>query len=162
MSVALDADAVNAGLARLPSRVRAALEAKMAAAASEVQRHVVDDKLQGQMLKPRTGRLAAAVERSVRVGGDKIEGDVFVADGVPYAAILEHGGTTAPHDIIPDKAKALAFAAGGKHIFARVVHHPGSRFPARPYLASALDDEAETIASTLKSAALAATQEAIG
>jgi len=63
---------------------------------------------------------------------------------------------------VPDKAKALAFVVGGKHIFARVVHHPGSRFPARPYLASALSDEADEIAVALKSAAIAAAQEAIG
>ena len=58
--------------------------------------------------------------------------------------------------------KALAFAVGGKHVFARVIHHPGSRFPARPYLASALSDEADEIAAALKLAAITAAQEAIG
>ena len=142
MSVTLDADALSAGIERLPAQVKAAVEAKATAATAELQRHVI--------------------ERVVQVKGDVVEGDVFVADGVPYAAILEHGGTTAPHDIVPDKGKALAFAVGGKHVFARIVHHPGSRFPARPYLASALDDQAEAIAATLKSAAIAAAQEAIG
>jgi len=162
MSVTLDAEALSAGLDRLPSQVSAALEAKVAAAAAELQRHVIDDKLHGQMLNARTGRLASAVERRIEVKDGTIVGEIFVNDSVPYATILEQGGSTAPHDIVPDKAKALAFAIGGKHVFARVVHHPGSRFPARPYLASALNDETDEIAAALKLAAISAAREAIG
>jgi phage gpG-like protein len=162
MSVTLDAEALSAGLDRLSSQVSAAVQAKVTAATAELQRHVIDDKLHSQMLNARTGRLASAVERTIEVEGDSIVGEIFVNDSVRYAAILEHGGSTAPHDIMPDKTKALAFAAGGKHVFARVVHHPGSRFPARPYLASTLNDEAEEIAAALKSAAITAAQEAIG
>lgn len=162
MSVTLDAEALSAGLDRLPLQVSAAVAAKVAAAAADLQRHVIDDKLHGQMLNARTGRLASAVERKVEIKGGSIVGEIFVNDSVPYAAILEHGGSTAPHDIVPDKAKALAFAIGGKHVVARVVHHPGSRFPARPYLTSALNDETDEIAAALKSAAITAAQEAIG
>lgn len=162
MSVTLEAEGLSAGLDRLSSQVSAAVEAKATAATAELQRHVIDDKLHGQMLNARTGRLASAVERMVETKGDSIVGEVFVNDSVRYAAILEYGGSTSPHDIVPDKAKALAFAAGGKHVFARVVHHPGSRFPARPYLASALGDEADEIAAALKLAAITAAQEAIG
>lgn len=162
MSVSLDAEALSAGLDRLSPQVSAAIAAKVAAATAELQRRVIDDKLHGQMLNRRSGRLANAVERTVETKGDSIAGQVFVNDSVRYAAILEHGGSTRPHDIVPDKAKALAFVAGGKQIFARIVHHPGSRFPARPYLASALSDEAGAIGAALKSAAIAAAQEAIG
>lgn len=162
MSVTLDAEALSAALDRLASQVSAAVEAKVAVATAGLQRHVIDDKLHGQMLNARTGRLASAVERRVEVKGGSIVGEVFVNDSVPYAAILERGGNTSPHDIVPDKAKALAFAAGGKHVFARMVHHPGSRFPARPYLTSALNDETDGIAAALKSAAITAAQEAIG
>lgn len=162
MSVTLDADALIAGLDRLPPQVAAAIGAKMAAATAELQRHVIDDKLHGQMLNARSGRLASAVACTTEVKGDSIASRVFVNDSVRYATILEQGGSTPPHDIVPDKAKSLAFAAGGKHVFARVVHHPGSRFPARPYLTSALNDEAGEIAAALKSAAITAAQEAIG
>jgi phage gpG-like protein len=162
MSMTLDAEALSAGLDRLASDVSSAVEAKVAAATAELQRHVIDDKLHGQMLNARTGRLASAVERIVEVKGGSISGEVFVNDSVRYAAILEHGGSTPPHDIVPDKAKALAFAAGGRSVFARAVHHPGSRFPARPYLASALSDEADKIAAALKLAAITAAREAIG
>jgi phage gpG-like protein len=162
MSVTLDAEALSAGLDRLSTQISAAVQAKMTAATAELQRHVIDDKLHGQMLNARTGRLASAVDRLVEAKGDSIVGEVFVNDSVPYAAILEQGGSTSPHDIVPDKGKALALAAGGKHIFARVVHHPGSRFPARPYLASALSDETDEIAAALKLAAITAAQETIG
>jgi phage gpG-like protein len=162
MSGTLDAEALSAGLDRLSSQVSAAVGARVTAATAELQRHVIDDKLHGQMLNARTGRLASAVERRVEAKGDSVVGTVFVNDSVRYAAILEQGGSTPPHDIVPDKAKALAFVAGGKHVFARVVHHPGSRFPARPYLAIALSDEADEIAAALKLAAINAAQEAIG
>ena len=45
------------------------------------------------------------------------------------------GGRTAAHEILPDKAQALAFVVGGALRFARRVEHPGSTIPARAYLA---------------------------
>ncbi|MGN6817803.1 MAG: hypothetical protein ACTHJR_03940 [Sphingomonas sp.] len=162
LSMTIDADGVLAGMEAMPSQVTAAVVTRMAELTTELQRHVIDDKLQGQLLHQRSGRLAAAIERSQRINGDIVEGEVFVAGDVPYAAILEHGGSTPPHEIVPDKAKALAFVAGGKHVFARVIHHPGSTFPARPYLESALADQAAEISASLKSAALEAAAKAAG
>jgi hypothetical protein len=41
---------------------------------------------------------------------------VAIASGdIKYAAIHEFGGIIPPHEIVPDKAKALAFITGGKH-----------------------------------------------
>ena len=51
---------------------------------------------------------------------------------IKYAAIHNFGGTTGPHDIFPLKKKAL-FWPGARHPV-KVVHHPGSKIPARPFM----------------------------
>lgn len=43
----------------------------------------------------------------------------------PYAGYVEFG--TEPHDIRPKTAKALRFKVGGRVVYARVVHHPGTK-----------------------------------
>jgi hypothetical protein len=43
---------------------------------------------------------------------------------VKYAAIQEFGGAFPPHEIVPSKAKALAFVLGGKQVFAAQVTLP--------------------------------------
>ena len=56
---------------------------------------------------------------------------------VVYALIHQLGGKTRPHEIRARRAKTLAFAfsgAGGDPVFRRLVHHPGSDIPARPFL----------------------------
>lgn len=88
-----------------------------------------------------TGALINSVPATKKVYQDS-RGYVFGeigSEGVPYAAIHEYGGTTRPHDIFPRSPnKALRFMFGGKETFARIVHHPGSKIPARPYLHPAL------------------------
>lgn len=49
---------------------------------------------------------------------------------VPYAAILHNGGKTRPHVIRPRNKKALSFNG----MVFKQVNHPGSTFPARPFL----------------------------
>ncbi len=140
----------------MPAQVQAALSAKAAQLAQALAAHVTDDKLSGQLLKIRTGSLRASIGSEVALDGDQVAARVFSAGDVKYAAIQEYGGRTAPHDIVPQKAKALAFLAGGKTVFARIVHHPGSAIPERSYLRSALADMAEEIIEELQAAVAAA------
>jgi phage gpG-like protein len=148
------AEALQARLDGLPSAVVAAIAAKSTALADQL-RALVQSKLASGALHSRTGALAA----SVIVDGPRIEGDrvvVSVSAGgdLKYAAIQEYGGVTSPHEILPSRAKALAFLAGGGEAFAKVVHHPGSRIPARRYLASSMAEIAAEIDAGLKSAAI--------
>ena len=81
----------------------------------------------------RTGRLRASgrlIESSFLGLRPKIR-VVFTAD---YAAAVNDG--TRPHIIRPRTAQALRFTIGGRVVFAKVVHHPGTR--ARPFLDDAL------------------------
>lgn len=86
-----------------------------------------------------TGRLRASirVERRSFFG---LRQRWTVGSDVDYAPMVNDG--TRPHIIRPKRAKALRFNVGGKVVFARVVHHPGTR--ARPFLDRALADVAQS------------------
>lgn len=60
-----------------------------------------------------------------------------VGTNVDYAEMVHDG--TRPHEIRPRTKQALKFTIGGQVVFARVVHHPGTR--ARPFLDRALREE---------------------
>jgi len=146
------AETLTARFDSLPAQVQAALSAKAAQLADRLKSHVTDDKLSGQVLHVRSGALRASIGSEVSLDGEAVMVRVFSSGDVKYAAIQEYGGRTAPHDIVPDKAKALAFVLGGQQVFARLVHHPGSTLPERSYLRSSLADMADRIADELKTA----------
>lgn len=157
LSVSLDGDeALVSRFRDLPRAVQAALRAKAEALAEALRLHVVQDKLSGQILQTRSGALRNAIAAEASSDGGRLLIRLFARGDVRYAAIQEYGGRTPAHDIVPDKAKALAFVIGGRTAFARIVHHPGSTIPARPFMAPALAEMKPQILSELKAAALAA------
>jgi phage gpG-like protein len=107
------------------------------------------------VLQTRSGALAASIISSIENDGSDTSVSIS-STGVPYAAIQEFGGKTAAHDIVAVNAKVLEFSAGGSHVFARSVHHPGSTIPARSYLGSSLADMRDDIESGFKHAILEA------
>lgn len=139
----MDPDAVMAALLAKAEELRQALLAK------------VEANLSGDVLQERSGALKASVVAEITADAAAVAASVS-SDGVPYAAIQEYGGTTAPHDIAPVKAQALVFAGAAGTTFARRVHHPGSRLPARAYLGSALEALQDEIVGGLKAAVLEA------
>ena len=141
--IGLDPDAVAAALADKADALRQALEAQVIA------------NLSGAILTPRSGRLLGSIDSDLEDDGSGSMARVG-SDDVPYAGILEYGGKTAAHDILPSKAKALAFVTGGAQRFARIVHHPGSTIRAFAFMGSALDDLQDDIETGLKAAVLAA------
>ena len=143
MSGTLDAQAVRVAVAAKVEALQQALLAK------------VDANLSGDVLQTRSGALKASIVAETSLGPEVLSVSV-ASRGVPYAAIQEFGGVTAPHTIIPVKAQALAFAGAGGATFARVVHHPGSRLPPRRFLGSALDALHDDILLGLKDSVLAA------
>ena len=155
LSVSLEGDDdLAARFQALPRAVQAALHAKAETLAQALKAHVVQDKLSGQVLQVRTGALRDSIAAEVSGDGGRIQVGLFSRGDVRYAAIQEYGGRTPAHDIVPNKAKALAFLAGGHLVFARIVHHPGSTIPARPYLGPALAEMGPQIISELKAAIL--------
>lgn len=108
----------------------------------KLESKIKNEKLSGQVLNVITGNLRASVHSIMPVEqtGGSVVGHVAQSGDVKYGAIHEFGGKTQAHDIYPTKAKALAFMVGGKQVFAKVVHHPGSQMPERSYMRSALAD----------------------
>jgi phage gpG-like protein len=100
-------------------------------------------KVSGPVLNARTGRLRRSIH--ARAQGTGIDAVVTVGSTVEYAAIHEFGGKTPPRTILPRRAKALRFGAGGQTIFARRVNHPGSRIPEKPYMRPSLEESREKI-----------------
>jgi phage gpG-like protein len=147
------AEALDQQWAGLPSRMTARLEAKARDLAAALAAKVRDDKLSGQALAVRTGALKASIAADVSVEDRTVTATVGSAGDVKYAAIQEFGGRTSAHEILPDKAQALAFLLGGVLRFARRVEHPGSTLPARAYLSSALEESRDEIVAELTSAA---------
>lgn len=101
----------------------------------EASRQVVN---RAKVLAPvDTGRLRASIKADPpRIFS--LRGSVKVGSNVEYAAMVNDG--TRPHVIKPVTAKALRFKVGGRTVFARLVHHPGTR--ARPFLDRALQEVA--------------------
>ena len=146
-------DATNARLDALPGGLAAALAAKAAELAAALADLVKTDKLAGGVLNARSGALQASIVADVTSDGVGVRASVGSNGDVKYAAIQEYGGKTGAHEILPAKAQALAFFAGGVLRFARKVEHPGSLIPERSYLRSSLDDMRDEILSALAGAA---------
>lgn len=145
-------DALIARLDAIPASVQAALITKVYALQIRVGA-VVKRRLSGEVLNVRSGNLRASINDSDPpvVTGSAVFGRVTQSGDVKYGRIHEKGGQTKPH-VIEAKGKALAFLMGGKTVFAARVNHPGSKIPARPYMAPSLAELADEISLGLKRA----------
>jgi phage gpG-like protein len=110
---------------------------------------VVGVNLSGGVLNTRSGGLRESIRMQASQQDGAIGVEIFSDGDAPYAAIQEYGGKTAAHEILPDKARVLAFALNGSRVFARRIQHPGSQIPERSYLRSALEDQGDDIAQGL-------------
>lgn len=146
-------EALDQQLAALPANLLALLEAKARNLAEALAAKVRDEKLSGQSLDVKSGALKASIVADVTVVGGEVTASVGSTGEVKYAAIQEYGGRTSAHEILPDKARALAFMVGGVMRFARRVEHPGSTLPARQYLSASLAEARDEIVAELASVA---------
>lgn len=77
-----------------------------------------------------TGRLRAAIGPAQYNRTWTLRPRVTIPVNVEYAGMVHDG--TRPHTIRPRNAQVLRFMVGGRVVYARVVHHPGTR--PRPFL----------------------------
>lgn len=110
--------------------VRTSVERNFAAGGRPTWAESQRVKREGGQTLSRSGIL----RRSFTLPGAVVVGNnrVSVGTNVKYAAIHQFGGKTAPHTIVPRKAKAL-FWPGAKHPV-KSIKHPGSVIPARPFM----------------------------
>lgn len=144
-------DGASAALETMPERIRDALSEKAGALAAELQAKI-QQKLSGGVLNQKSGALARSIVATI----DDVSSDISVALAISadinYAAIHEYGGVIPPHEILPDKARALAFVVGGKQAFAARVNLPAIAMPERSYMRSSLAEMADEIAEGFSAA----------
>jgi phage gpG-like protein len=150
-------DTASAALAVLPERVAAALAAKAGELAAALQAKI-QQKLSGEALRMRSGALAGSIGVTIEQSSAGVSVRLFTSPDVKYAAIHEFGGTIPPHQIVPDKAKALAFLLGGKQVFAARVNLPAIAMPERSFMRTSLAEMAEDIRHEFGSAVSEAMQ----
>ena len=150
-------DDYSASLAGMPDRVRQAPSSKANVLAVALEAKI-QQKLSGGVLNSRTGALASSIVATVDESSADVSVRIGTSGDVKYAAIQEFGGTIPPHEIVPDKAKALAFAVGGKQVFAARVNLPAVTMPERSYLRSSLAEMAVDITAEMSEAVVQAIQ----
>ena len=148
-------DRASTALAALPERIGSALAEKANGLAAALEAKV-QQKLAGEVLNPRTGALAHSIVTTIEASSGSVAVSIATLGDVKYAAIHEFGGTIPPHEIVPDKAKVLAFAIDGKQVFAMRVNLPAVTLPERSYLRSSLAEMADDIREELVEATLEA------
>lgn len=82
-----------------------------------------------------TGRLRASLRGNLSRTWT-LRPQYTISTDVEYATMVHDG--TRPHTIRPRNAQVLRFVVDGRVVFARVVHHPGTR--ARPFIQRAVEE----------------------
>jgi len=144
-------DGASAALEAMPARLRAALSDKANALAAELQAKI-QQKLSGGVLNQKSGALARSIAATIDASSTDVSVTIWASPDIKYAAIHEYGGTIPPHQIVPGKARALAFLIGGKQAFAARVNLPAIAMPERSYMRSSLAEMADEIGEGLSEA----------
>lgn len=136
--------------AKIP-KVLSAIENKLNALVIALQAKIVGEKLDGQVLNIRSGKLA----NSIRVipasaGGTRMVASVQGAGGPAYYGAYHEDGTENSYIIRPINKQALAFMLGGKLIIRKAVLHPPIK--KRSFMRSSLDEMRAQIISDLQAA----------
>ncbi len=144
-------DRASAALAEMPERISGARGKSNALAAESKRRSSRSSPAACSIRAPARSRVRSSPPSRIRPGHF---GEHRHVRRCQYAAIYEFGGTIPPHQIIPDKAGALAFAIDGKQVFATRVNLPAVTMPERSYLRSSLAEMADEIREGLTEAVL--------
>lgn len=155
-----------ARLQRMPAATKPRIDATVQALGFMLEAKVKAQKLSGQVLGVRTGRLRASISQSsARAPGDSRSRFVstptaslyYVGTNVAYGGAWEFGSRA--HDIVAKNALALRFEIGGQVFFRRRVHIPAQS--PRPFLAPALQEMKPMIIERLRMALVASAQQGL-
>jgi hypothetical protein len=136
-----------------------ALRVRMDAVTFALRGKIVTEKLSGQVLHKRSGRLARSVRQipatlnGAIVTGRVEAGIVDPRSNAVYAVFHEYG-VNHPWAIEPKTAKALAFEIAGNLVFAKRVTHPGLQ--ERSFMRSTLAESSNAIAASFREALMTA------
>jgi HK97 gp10 family phage protein len=116
-----------------------------------LQRYVIEEKLQGQVLQQRRGGqgLAGSIRTIDTTNqGGLVEGGVTGGGGTAYYGRYHEFGTEDPYTITPKNAQALHFFLGGKEIFTKKVIHPPIK--ERSFMRSSLAENKENFINKVR------------
>jgi phage gpG-like protein len=132
--------------------VRSALENRIQRLTIQLQRHVVQDKLQGQVLNVRTGRLQRSIQQAMITNSDDILG--VVSTNVSYAKAHEYGfsGTVTVKEHLRTIKEAFGKSLKEPVTFTVSSHSAKMNLPERSFLRSALNDMAGDIRTQIQQA----------
>jgi phage gpG-like protein len=149
LSVEIDGDReLVARFAAMPKAIRAALALKFAALAQRLEDKIRTEKLDGQVLRARSGRLRDSVSSSLDDSGASL-----FTSGVKYAAAQEFG--------VSGEESVAAHSRTIKQAFGRAItpktilieaFSRQMRLPERSYMRSSLDEMSAEIAQALREA----------
>ncbi len=128
---------VEAFLQERPELIVTALRAEMNKQTINLLSYIVDEKLQGQVLNHRTGNLANSGFTETAASGPVLEGTVGFGRTVPYAAILNYGGTI---NIPEVSGKLMVFQRAAATVFTRRHKAFTVTMPAHNYMESSLEE----------------------
>lgn len=137
---------VAAKFAAMPAKIHQSLLATITSLALQVERHVKQDKLEGQVLQHITGKLQNSIHSETTDSADKIIGRIYSA-GCNYAAIHEYGfsGSETVREHIRTHVFGREVAPFNVPSFSRTMN-----MPERSFLRSALADFEPKIISELQ------------
>lgn len=143
-------------LATAPERARVAASEALATWSAALASYIIGEKLSGQVLHRRSGRLSSSVhpfdDPGTLTAGAKAGADV------PYARIHEEGGLIPAHLVIARKAKALKIPlAEGETIYRRSAMIPEVTMPQRSYMRTSLYERAPDAIAAVRQAVMEAT-----
>lgn len=133
----------------------AAIAEKLGTLMNALAEHVKADKLSGQVLKARTGRLAGSVAPDpVQVSGTTVVSGVRAGGAEAFYAPFHEFGGSRGYTIVPVDKRALAFDWNGmRYIREQVFRKP---LPARPYMAPSLEEMTPGIVDGIREAVMSA------
>lgn len=138
-------DKLIASMTSMPAQIRKWILKAVTEQTLLLQRHVVRDKLTGQVLSVRSGTLRRSINMRVDETSTSITG--IVGTNVRYGAIHEYGGLVKEHQRLVTMVfgKPLKFP-----VWATVKAHT---LPERSFLRSSLNDRLPSIRNAIQSAA---------
>jgi phage gpG-like protein len=145
----------------MPGAVRDALIAKVQELTNRLQQYIINEKLHGQVLGQRSGRLVQSLQTRFEDTGDKIKGHVYSAGTVKYAAFWEFG-FTGTEDVREYVRTANHLFGKATDAYSQTVraHTRHVNQPARSYMRTGLADLASGFEHELIEAAVGAMKKA--
>jgi hypothetical protein len=133
---------------RLP-QIAEAIRRRLDIVHAKLQQRIQRDKLQGQVLHQRTGKLINSIRMiPAEISGNRVTGMVEGAGGPAWYGAVHEFGTTRAFDIVPVNKKALSFLLDGKRVIVKRVHHPP--FKERSFMRTALAEMEPQIVAELQ------------